>query len=41
MVSEKMISPKDLDLIKVCDKPEEVVREIRDFYLKSNLRPNF
>tara|TARA_B110000046_G_C12882187_1_gene350616 strand:- start:96 stop:791 length:696 start_codon:yes stop_codon:yes gene_type:complete len=41
MVSEKMISPKDLDLIKVFDKPEEVVREIRDFYLKSNLRPNF
>ena len=41
MISEKMISSKDLDLIKVCDTPEEVIAEIRSFYEKSHLRPNF
>jgi uncharacterized protein (TIGR00730 family) len=41
MLSEKMISANDLDLIKLCDTPEEVVQEIRSFYQRSNLRPNF
>lgn len=35
------ISPEDLDLFHVCDDPEEVVNYITNFYLRSQLRPNF
>jgi uncharacterized protein (TIGR00730 family) len=41
MVKEKNISPEDLDLITVIDKPEEVVNYITEFYAKGGLRPNF
>jgi uncharacterized protein (TIGR00730 family) len=41
LLKEGMIGASDLDLIKVCDQPEEVVKIIRDFYLRSIIRPNF
>jgi uncharacterized protein (TIGR00730 family) len=41
MLEERMIAPHDLDLIHVCDSPDEVVGIIRDFYLRSVIRPNF
>lgn len=41
LLKEGMIGAADLDLIKVCDQPEEVVKIIRDFYLRSIIRPNF
>lgn len=41
LLKEGMIGASDLELIKVCDQPEEVVKIIRDFYLRSIIRPNF
>jgi uncharacterized protein (TIGR00730 family) len=41
LVEEKMISPEDLDLINLVDKPEEAVAVIDDFYGKYLLSPNF
>lgn len=41
LVNEKMISPEDLDLINLVDKPEEAVRVIDEFYAKYLLSPNF
>lgn len=38
---EENISPEDLDLIKIVDKPEEAVKHINDFYKKYHLKPNF
>jgi hypothetical protein len=38
---EANISPEDLDLIKIVDKPEEAVKHINDFYKKYHLKPNF
>lgn len=35
------ISEGDLDLITICDSPENVVKAIDDFYMKYLLRPNF
>lgn len=35
------ISPEDLDLIKLVDTPEDVVKSIDSFYSKYNLKPNF
>jgi len=35
------ISPKDLDLLKVTDSVEEVVKIVVDYYDKSSLQPNF
>lgn len=41
LVDEKMISPEDLDLINLVDKPEEAVQVIDEFYGKYLLSPNF
>lgn len=38
---EKNISPEDLDLFVLLDKPEDVVDHILDFYSKHKLQPNF
>jgi len=35
------ISPEDIDLFKVTDDPDEVVKIILDFYEKRQLSPNF
>jgi uncharacterized protein (TIGR00730 family) len=36
VVAEKNIDPEDLDLFKIVDTPEEVVKVIRNFYSKKN-----
>ncbi|MCS6973260.1 MAG: TIGR00730 family Rossman fold protein [Cyclobacteriaceae bacterium] len=41
LIEEGMISPEDLDLFCVVDKPEEAVEVIDDFYSKYLLAPNF
>lgn len=41
LVGTHKISPEDLDLFHICDNPEEVVTHITNFYLRSQLRPNF
>jgi hypothetical protein len=41
MLSEKNISPEDLDLLKIADTPEEVVNHVHRFYMKHTLQPNF
>ncbi|HTH57342.1 MAG TPA: TIGR00730 family Rossman fold protein [Cyclobacteriaceae bacterium] len=41
LVEEKMISPEDLDLINLVDKPEDAVAVIDEFYGKYLLSPNF
>jgi uncharacterized protein (TIGR00730 family) len=41
LVEEKMISPEDLELINLVDKPEDAVAVIDDFYGKYLLSPNF
>lgn len=41
LVEEAMISPDDLDLFNVVDKPEDAVKVIDDFYAKYLLSPNF
>ncbi|MEX2597553.1 MAG: TIGR00730 family Rossman fold protein [Salibacteraceae bacterium] len=41
LIDDKMISAQDLDLVTLCDSPEEAVAAIRDFYLRSVIRPNF
>jgi uncharacterized protein (TIGR00730 family) len=41
MLKEGNISPHNLDLLKVVDTPEEVVKHILDFYSKNSLQPNF
>jgi uncharacterized protein (TIGR00730 family) len=38
---EQNISPKDLDLFVILDKPEDVVSHILEFYNKNKLEPNF
>ncbi|QTN39545.1 TIGR00730 family Rossman fold protein [Cryomorphaceae bacterium] len=35
------VSPEDLDLITICDEPDNVVQTIDKFYMKYLLRPNF
>ena len=32
VLKENKISPEDLQILKICDKPEEVVQEIQSFY---------
>lgn len=41
LLGEGMISPENMSLICLCDAPEEAVKIIRDFYLRSIIRPNF
>jgi len=41
LVGTGKISPEDLKLIHVCDDPAETVAHILNFYLQSQLRPNF
>ena len=41
MLADGNISPEDLDLFKVVDTSDEVVKIINDFYSKYNLKPNF
>ncbi|MFN7406957.1 MAG: LOG family protein, partial [Cyclobacteriaceae bacterium] len=41
LVNEKMVSPEDLDLFTIVDKPEDAVKVIDDFYSKYLLSPNF
>ena len=38
---EKNISEEDLDLIEVVDTPAEVIKSIKEFYKKHDLKPNF
>ena len=40
-LSELNISEKDLDLIELVDTPKEVIKCIKDFYQKHELKPNF
>ena len=40
MVSEKMIDPGDLDLIRLIDDPKEVVSSIFDYYEKRGFEPS-
>ena len=41
LLTEKNISPKDIDLIHVVDTSDEVVEILNEFYDKSELSPNF
>jgi len=41
MLKEQNISEKDLDLIVMCDTPEEAVEVICDFYSRMKTSPNF
>jgi uncharacterized protein (TIGR00730 family) len=41
LITEGMISPGDLDLFSIVDKPEDAVKVIDDFYSKYLLSPNF
>ena len=38
---ENNISPKDMDMFKITDDPEEAVEHINNFYQSHPLRPNF
>ena len=38
---EKNVSPEDLNLFKIVDKPKEAVAIIDKFYNKYTLKPNF
>jgi uncharacterized protein (TIGR00730 family) len=40
MLEEKVISEADLDLFKVIDDPDEVVKAIFDHYTNRSIRPN-
>jgi uncharacterized protein (TIGR00730 family) len=39
--TEQYISPEDFELLKLVDKPEDVVKEVLTFYSKNALQPNF
>lgn len=41
LVTEKMVSPEDLDLINIVDTPEAAVHVIDEFYSRYLLSPNF
>lgn len=41
VLKEGYISPEDLDLYKVVDTSDEVVKIINEFYTKYSLKPNF
>ena len=40
LVSEGMISPEDMNLVKVIDEPQEVVEAIFDYYEKRGFEPS-
>ncbi|HLW15671.1 MAG TPA: TIGR00730 family Rossman fold protein [Flavobacteriaceae bacterium] len=41
LITEKMISPEDIDLFNVVDSSEEVIKILNDFYSEYGLSPNF
>lgn len=41
LITEKMISPEDMNLITLVDSPEDAVKAIDEFYSKYLLSPNF
>ncbi len=41
LLTEKNISPEDLDLIKIVETPEEVVQALDKFHSKGRYQPNF
>jgi hypothetical protein len=41
VLSEKNISPEDIDVFSVADTAQEVVKIINDFYSQYDLKPNF
>ncbi|TAL62035.1 MAG: TIGR00730 family Rossman fold protein [Bacteroidetes bacterium] len=41
MLKEGNISPEDMELFKVVDTSDEVIKIINEFYSKYNLKPNF
>lgn len=41
MLSQKNISPEDLDLFKIAENGDEAVKHINEFYTKYLLKPNF
>ena len=41
MLAAGNISPKDLDLFRITDDPEEAAALIASFYEKHQMRPNF
>lgn len=41
MLADGNISPEDLDLFRIVDTSDDVVKIINDFYSKYNLKPNF
>lgn len=41
MLTEKMISPEDMDLFSLVDTPEQAIGKINEFYSKYMLKPNF
>lgn len=41
LITEKMISPEDIDLFNVVDTSEEVIKILNDFYSEYGLSPNF
>nr|WP_245576749.1 TIGR00730 family Rossman fold protein [Eisenibacter elegans] len=41
MLEEKNISPKDLELMRIVDTPDEAVQIIDEFYSQYLLKPNF
>ncbi len=38
---ESNVSPKDLDLVKIVDTPQEAYEAVEDFYKSHQLTPNF
>jgi uncharacterized protein (TIGR00730 family) len=41
MLTEGNISPEDMDLFRIADTSDEVIKIVNDFYSKYNLKPNF
>ena len=41
MLTEGNISPEDMDLFKIVDSSDDVIKIINEFYSKYNLKPNF
>jgi uncharacterized protein (TIGR00730 family) len=41
LLSQKNISPEDIDLIEIVDTPQEVKQYLEQFYSHENFKPNF